>query len=98
MEAPEVAEVITITIIEVVAEATIIIWTEDVEVTQTKDSIVDLLVMETTLEAEAEEEAGAAAVKELVIGMPINFHRYVLSENWSCVRHKKFCKWLHSMN
>ena len=61
-------------------------------VIQTKDLIVDLLVMETTLEAEAEEEAGAAAVKELVIGMPINFHRYVLSENWSCVRHKKFCK------
>ena len=78
MEAPEVAEVITITIIEVVAEATIIIWTEDVEVTQTKDSIVDLLVMETTLEAEAEEEAGAAAVKELVIGMPIRNNRYVL--------------------
>ena len=95
MEAPEVAEVITITIIEVVAEATIIIWTEDVEVTQTKDSIVDLLVMETTLEAEAEEEAGAAAVKELVIGMPISNHRYVLFENRPYVRHKIY-EWLRS--
>ena len=96
MEAPEVAEVITITIIEVVAEATIIIWTEDVEVTQTKDSIVDLLVMETTLEAEAEEEAGAAAVKELVIGMPISNHRYVLFENRLYVRHKMIYEWLRS--
>ena len=54
---------------------------EAVVVTRTKDLIVDLLVMGTTLEAEAEEEAGAAAVKELVIGMPINIHRYVLFEN-----------------